>query len=104
MIFVDENCVICGGYNDDTLLRLNDDDFFECPLCHAQYGFASIPLVALLPFRGKGSFRPGESRVPLDLQGFMLARSQPEQVVLADKNGIFTSRDEIQAYLAVVKD
>lgn len=93
MIFTEDECPLCEGEK----MRINRDDFFECPKCHAQITIVPGCYAIVLRWKGKGEFRTP----PYDegnISGLALTRSFGDSIA-PDEVGFFGSMSEIVDYL-----
>jgi hypothetical protein len=54
-------CPACAINGEQVIMRINQDDFWECPKCHLQISTKNLLFATVLPWRGKSEFRTTNS-------------------------------------------
>ena len=88
-------CPECSLNSEKVEMKVNQDDFWECPKSHLQVSTKNVLFATVLPWRGKGEFRTTNSSPFPD--GWLITKPK-EGGIDADEN-IMMTKIQFEEYL-----
>ncbi|MEJ8803422.1 GIY-YIG nuclease family protein [Pontibacter sp. H249] len=95
-LYNDGYCPECQLNNEEVVLMLNKDDFWECPKSSLQLAVYGIDAVTL-KFRGIGKFKDAPVYGTDEICGAALSRAEGDSIL--PTNSFFDSLDELRSYI-----
>lgn len=101
-LFYQDCCPRCRLHGSHHEMRLNSDDFWECPSCHLQGHTACAGFFALLETEGRGDWATGTVNASEYAGGWVLTIADPDDPMAAFTGGFSGERD-LRAWLTLAR-